>query len=119
MKLIFVYNAEAGWVNGALDSAHKLISPKTYRCSLCAVTHHTLGMRGRWKRFVEQLEMEIGFSHRAEAEARYPIMKGVAWPAVLHEGADGVEVWLSAEQLEQAESLPELEQLITRRLDAA
>ena len=39
MRLVFVYNANAGLVAGMLDSVHKVVSPATYPCSLCAVTY--------------------------------------------------------------------------------
>jgi len=38
MNLIFVYNANGGLVNSWLDTAHKIVSPSTYSCSLCAIT---------------------------------------------------------------------------------
>ncbi|NJM95354.1 MAG: GTPase, partial [Acaryochloridaceae cyanobacterium CSU_5_19] len=40
-RLIFVYNANSGGINTALDIAHKLLSPSTYRCNLCRLTHDT------------------------------------------------------------------------------
>ena len=43
--LIFVYNANGGFFNGFSDYIHKLVSPKTYECSLCAITYDNLGMK--------------------------------------------------------------------------
>ena len=34
-KIIFVYNADSGLVNGLIDWAHKIVSPETYSCT-CA-----------------------------------------------------------------------------------
>jgi hypothetical protein len=39
MKLLFVYNADSGLAAALFDSAHKLLSPQTYACNLCALTH--------------------------------------------------------------------------------
>jgi len=44
-KLIFVYNADSGLLNAMKDWAHKIVSPETYPCSLCALTYNNLGMR--------------------------------------------------------------------------
>ncbi|MBB6431650.1 hypothetical protein [Algisphaera agarilytica] len=116
MKLIFVYNADAGWLGAAWDSAHKLISPKTYRCSLCAVTHHALGMKKRWARFIEGLEHDIEFLHRDEAKERYDL-ETVDWPAVLKEDEKEARIWLNSEELAHAETIEQLEALIRERLD--
>ena len=36
--LIFIYNANGGIFSAMADAAHKLVSPETYPCSLCAIT---------------------------------------------------------------------------------
>ncbi|MEO1237919.1 MAG: hypothetical protein AAFX76_14135 [Planctomycetota bacterium] len=115
MKLIFVYNADAGRLHAAFDSLHKLVSPGTYACSLCAVTHHPLGMKQRWRDFVEALPAEVEFLHRDEAVARYDV-RDTAWPSVLRETAGRPEVWLDAATLGSADSLEALQQLIADRL---
>ena len=43
-ELIFIYNAKSGLVNELLDFAHKIISPETYNCNLCAITYGTFAM---------------------------------------------------------------------------
>ncbi|MEM8738575.1 MAG: hypothetical protein AAGG38_08875 [Planctomycetota bacterium] len=121
MKLVFVYNARSGRWNAALDSAHKLVSPGSYRCGLCAVTHHPLGMKKRWRAFVAALPAEVEFLHRDEAVGRYDV-SGVRWPAVLAErpgGAGGepeATVWLDADRMGGATGLEQLERLILDRL---
>ncbi len=42
-SLLFVYNADSGLVAGLFDSAHKLLSPSTYQCQLCTLTHGVTG----------------------------------------------------------------------------
>ena len=64
MKLLMVYNAEAGFMNGVMDSMHKLFSPATYQCRLCELTHGTFGMHQEWKAFIEQLNIPFEFFHR-------------------------------------------------------
>ena len=38
-ELIFIYNAKSGIVNEFLDFAHKIASPSTYNCNLCAISY--------------------------------------------------------------------------------
>ena len=38
-RLIFVYNADGGRLAGLKDLFHKILSPATYSCSLCAVPY--------------------------------------------------------------------------------
>jgi hypothetical protein len=51
MNLLFVYNANSGKLNAAFDMAHKAISPSTYKCSLCALTHNPLKEKKEWVDF--------------------------------------------------------------------
>lgn len=61
--IFFLYNANGGVLNGALDSLHKFISPSTYPCSLCELTHGYFGERENWKAFAGSLK-EKGFKLR-------------------------------------------------------
>ena len=63
-KIIFIYNADQGKLNAAFDSIHKFVSPGTYQCQLCAMTHGSFGMKKDWKAFIESLGVEIDFLHR-------------------------------------------------------
>ena len=40
-ELIFIYNAKSGLVNEMIDVAHKIVSPRTYDCNLCAMSYGT------------------------------------------------------------------------------
>ena len=71
MKILFVYNADSGMGNLLLDVAHKLISPKTYACNLCSITHHAYGRRNDFREFIEKLPYPVDFLHRDEYEQRY------------------------------------------------
>lgn len=116
MKLIFVYNADSGRVNAAIDSLHKIVSPKTYSCSLCAVTHHPLGMIKRWAQFIENSGVETEFIHRDEAAIRFNLHNN-DWPAVLREDLDGLTVWLTVEDLSEIQTIEALEALVRERLE--
>lgn len=81
MALVFVYNADSGLLNTLSDIAHKALSPQTYRCRLCALTHGRLRMRQEWKTYLEGLGVACEFLHRDELAQRYGI-RDAQLPAV-------------------------------------
>jgi hypothetical protein len=65
-KLLFVYDAGSDLFNSVTDMAHKIFSPGTYECHLCALTFGKFSIKREWKLFVESLPMESGFLHKAQ-----------------------------------------------------
>lgn len=115
--LIFVYNADSGFVNTLLDIGHKIVSPQTYSCNLCAITHSTFSMRDEWKNFVAELGVSVEFLHRDELEKQYG-MCDVGLPAVFCETDGALETWVSREEINHCRSLEDLERLIRTKLRA-
>ena len=109
--LVFVYNAASGLFNTVADAAHKIFSPETYQCQLCALTHSTFGMRGGWKRFLETLDRPLEFLHADELEERYGVSQ-VPLPAVFEREGGRVEVLLDAASINACRTLDELQQLV-------
>jgi hypothetical protein len=60
-ELIFIYNAKSGLTQAAVDWAHKIISPKTYECSLCSLTYGNLGKYSKWSKFLASLNINKSF----------------------------------------------------------
>jgi hypothetical protein len=115
--LVFVYNAGSGLVNGALDLAHKLLSPHTYPCRLCALTYGTFGMKREWRAFVDALPHPAEFLHKDELRERYGLTTPL--PAVLWREGERLTPWLGPEELNACETLQELQALIRARLSGA
>ncbi|MBT8421163.1 MAG: hypothetical protein KJO08_09910 [Gammaproteobacteria bacterium] len=111
-KLLFVYNAGSGIFNTATDIAHKLLSPNTYQCQLCALSHGYFTVRKEWKSFLEGLSIDCEFLHTDQFRDRYPD-QSIALPAVLRNTATGISVCLAASTINQCKSLEELKLLIT------
>lgn len=82
MTLIFIYNANSGKLNALLDAGHKLFSPSTYPCSLCALTYNSLTENSIWKNFRKKTELEMEFLHKDEFEDKYPNIN-LIYPTVL------------------------------------
>ena len=108
LKLIFIYNADSGFFNGMLDSAHKLFSPKTYSCDLCAITHGLAGAKKEWRTFLESLSIPITYYHkddRPESLMKYEL------PVILMQDSSGIRELVSAKEMKGVEGV---EQLVDR-----
>ncbi len=113
--LIFVYNANSGMLNGMWHSAHKLLSPSTYECSLCAITHGNFGPHKAWSEFLEQLDYPMEFLHKDELKEQYNYE--VALPAILQSNNQQLTPFITAETLNAVKTLEELQALLTEKLD--
>ena len=111
IKLIFVYNADSGLFNTVTDIAHKIFSPQTYSCGLCALTHSYFTMRDEWKSFIESLGTECRFMHREEFVQEYN-NEDYQWPAVFVEESGKLEICLKSDAINQCDNLNELKTLI-------
>lgn len=114
-KLIFVYNADSGLFNTVTDIAHKIISPKTYSCNLCALTHGYFSIRDSWVKFLKQLDVECEFLHRDELLSKYAVENSEL--PVIYENIDGeLKVWIEKDKIEQFTSVDELMKFINMKL---
>ena len=116
--LIFVYNADGGVLNALGDMVHKIVSPATYPCSLCALTHGPVAMRRAWRRFLGTIGLPTRFVYRDEFRIDLD-RRDVPLPAILLRGQSGPpEVLVSAAELNALPDLPALIALIETRLAA-
>ena len=117
MKLIFVYNATSGKVQALWDTAHKIISPKNYSCSLCAITFGAFSEKKIWKDFRENSKTEMIFLHRDEFQKQYKSkwLQKVDFPVILVSINEGLEVFISSEELTTFEDVSELIETIKLR----
>ncbi|MFN3371847.1 MAG: hypothetical protein ACK4Z0_10010 [Sphingomonadaceae bacterium] len=117
-RLLMIYNADGGLVNGALDLMHKIVSPSTYACRLCELTYGTLGMKRDWRATVEALPLPVRFLHRDEWLTERP-GDATPLPAILVEEVDGgLETLVSAAEFEGVADLASLKALLAARLAA-
>ena len=119
MKLILVYNAEAGLIAGVMDSLHKTLSPATYQCALCAVTHGVFTMDRQWRDYLKHLPFEAMFYHRPEFRAAYPEHAASPLPLVALEREGKLEMLLDAAALKRADSVDKLMSALDARLASA
>lgn len=114
-RLIFVYNADSGLFNTLSDMAHKLLFPQTYACRLCALTHGVFSMHRQWCDFLSHLDYELEFLHRDEFSERYP-GQSLNLPAILQTGSNGLQIIISAQELQGIDSLEQLQRTLLRKV---
>lgn len=116
-KLLFVYNANSGLRNTILDGAHKIISPKTYQCSLCDITYGAFTENKVWKEFRTKSKLEMDFLHKDEFKEQYASKFGhnFGFPIVLGITVSGMEVLVSPDELDALGKAEDLIELINER----
>lgn len=114
--LVFVYNADSGLFNTVSDIAHKILSPKTYSCQLCALTHGYFSVREEWVGFLQTLEVECEFLHRDELQSRYQLSAQELPAIYLKNETGGLEVFADRKAIEACNDLASLKQMLQEKL---
>jgi hypothetical protein len=117
-KLIFVYNADSGLRNMIIDGAHKIFSPNTYECNLCDITFGAFSEKGIWKKFRQEVSLEMEFLHKDEFKNQYASKFGhkFNYPIVLITTSENLEVFVNTTELNELKSAEELISLIKSRV---
>ena len=113
--LVFVYNADSGVFNLAADIAHKIFSPQTYACNLCAITHGNFGMKQEWRKFLDTLENPLEFLHADELKAKYEIGQAKL-PAIFVAENGALDVLVNSTEINSCRTIDDLKQLINKNL---
>ncbi|WP_296722622.1 hypothetical protein [Erythrobacter sp.] len=117
--VIFVYNADGGLLNALRDMVHKIASPLTYPCSLCALTYGAFAMRSEWRAYLAGLEHEKLFLYRDELREDLD-PRPLELPAILlARGPGEPELLVSASELDSLPDLAALIALLDNRLGLA
>ena len=107
-ELIFVYNANSGKWNGYMDIMHKALSPKTYQCKLCDITHGVFSEKKEWAKFRKESPLPLRFLHRDEWEGEFGTTLDL--PCVLLKQNDHVESVIGPDELQKMD----IEKLMNR-----
>ena len=119
-KLIFVYNANSGIVNTYLDIAHKILSPSTYQCNLCDLTHGVFKERSTWKIFRENFHLPMEFLHIDEFKNKYNslVNQNITYPIVFIHQQTGISEFINTSVLNALKTEDELQALIVKKAAA-
>ncbi len=113
--ILFVYNAKSGLINGAKDYLHKIVSPKTYACNLCALTYDGSIMSAQWKKFIKGLLFPYEFLHKDEFEKKYKINEPL--PAIFLVQGKSLITFMSAKEINACKTIEELISLVNNKIE--
>ena len=88
------------------DFAHKIISPTTYPCDLCALTHGHFGERKEWINFLQESNFKIEFHHIEDFEQKYNIED--EYPIIYTRMEDSLKPILNAKEIAAIKDVNEL-----------
>ena len=117
-RLIFIYNADSGFVSMLMDWSHKIIRPSTYNCQLCLLTYGNTGMRKKWQSFIFSLPYDPVFLHRDELIKQHPSLRDTTLPCIFiqEKTATTPRMLLDATTLNAQKTLEQLIQTCTEAL---
>lgn len=117
-----------------LDSAHKIISPATYDCKLCELTHGVFKENELWSRFRESVsqnhpQVQLEFLHKDEFAKKYwskwlpkydfPIVLMASEQEMYNDGLgsnSGLDIFINTAEMNILESVEELIAVIEKRI---
>jgi len=116
VEFIFVYNAKSDNVSMLIDYAHKMISPSTYSCDLCKLTHTNFGQRKEWKNFTKNSSVKLDFYHIDEFEKKFN--KSFTYPAVLKKRNNQLVVLIDREEISKLKNVNDLINVIGKKTES-
>ncbi len=114
--LVFVYNADSGLINLLTDIAHKILSPQTYSCNLCAVTHDKFGVKDEWRQYLKTLDAPVEFLHADEFKAKYQIENTDKLPAIFRLENGQLSLAINSNAINACRSVDDLKRLINAQI---
>jgi hypothetical protein len=115
-ELIFVYNANSDFFSTVTGFAHKILSPATYQCHLCALTFGNFSIKEGWKSIIEDFSLKAIFLHKDEFEGKYGIYPPL--PAVFISSNETIKQLISKQEIENCWSLEELKDVLMEKVKA-
>ncbi len=113
--LLFVYNADSDLFSTVSDYMHKIISPETYTCSLCKLTHTNIGMRNEWASYLKGLPFFKEFLHKDEFIRKYNSMIS-SFPTIYLKYNTELELLASSKEINGCSTLDDLKKLLEAKL---
>ena len=113
-ELIFIYNAKSGIVNEFLDFAHKIVSPSTYNCNLCALSYGNFTMKKKWSDYISSLPVRSTFTYKDKvSEYGYDNIK---LPSIIFKDKSKSEVIISSVEINKLKKIDQLINILSDRL---
>ena len=113
-ELIFIYNAKSGMVNEFLDFAHKIVSPSTYNCNLCALSYGNFTMKKKWSDYISSLPVRSTFTYKDKvSEYGY---NNIELPSIIFRNGSRSKVIISSEEINKLKKIDQLINILSDRL---
>ncbi|AXT60960.1 GTPase [Aquimarina sp. AD10] len=115
-KIIFVYNAKSDIFSKYIDLVHKIISPSTYACGLCSLTHGNFSEKEEWRIFRENTDHEFVFMYKNDFLETYPNLDEYSFPVIFEENKKKLELIFDSEKLTTLKSVESLVEELSREV---
>lgn len=109
MEIQFIYNAKNNVASSIFDLAHKIISPETYQCNLCKLTHGAFTESKKFKELKQKYNITLW--HIDDYETNFK--KEKSYPLIILRDEKGSEInRIDTETINNLNTVDELEELI-------
>lgn len=113
--IIFVYNEQSDVFSTVSGYVHKMLSPATYHCNLCVITHHNFGMKKEWKSFIQRLPFQFEFLNKDEFVQKYKNFVR-EFPAILLKEKEQLHLIATTAEIDAQTSTDDLKKLLSSKL---
>lgn len=113
-ELVFIYNAKSGIINSLIDFSHKVISPETYECNLCALTYGVFAKKEIWLDYIKSLPVNSTFTYKDKILDKK--LDNVIFPAIFLKKNDSFIQIISYLELNKFDSLQDLIIVLNSRI---
>ena len=114
--LVFVYNADRGFFNMMADISHKVLSPSTYPCNLCGLTHGAFSMRKEWRDFLAKIKPPLTFLHKDEFRKEFKLKDDLPAIYIKDLRTEELRPFIDATTLKTLTGLEDLKHMISDKL---
>ena len=114
LELIFIYNVKSGVVNELIDFAHKIVSPETYNCNLCAISYGAFSMKKKWSTYIETLPFKSTFTYKDKFSKNG--YSNINFPSVFIRSNEKLDEIISATEINEIKNLDQLIGLLNQKL---
>ena len=117
-KLIFIYNAKSGFINGVFDYVHKFVSPQTYACNLCSLTYDNTGKKNEWSDYLNSLPIEVLFTYKDNLLEDGFILKNRNYelPCIVILDNHEERLFVSKNEIDSVNNLEDLIDLVNKKI---
>ncbi len=116
-RLLFIYNANSGAMNGLLDYGKKYLNPSEYDCQLCMLSYGPFGMKKDWKKFTSSLPYPVNFLHIDELKSQYSFIKTNFPALVLLSENQQYSVLIDSNEFKDIQTLDDLKKKVVTVLE--